>query len=256
MSSAPRSSPLRIAYGLYALLAFVLVIAPCSLLIVAAPGLATRRFIGRKAVSLAMWAMGSPLRIKGLEHLPPGPAVCVSNHASYLDGIVLTAALPARYSFLVQHGAARWPLIGVVIRRMGVSFVNRGSAREAASATRELLRRLRAGECFTIFPEGTFEAPPGILPFNNGAFLIAARAGVPVVPAVIRGSRAFLGEGMVLPAPARVEIEFFPPCLPSGETKPAVVALREAARAVIVAHSGEPDLATAQAAETPIAEPA
>lgn len=235
--------PQRI-YGAYAALAFALVIVPLCLLIILGPTLAIRRAIGRAGVRLAMVLIGSPLSVKGLDHLPPGPAVCVSNHASYLDGLVLTAALPARYSFLVQHGAATWPLVGSTIARMGVRFVNRGSPREAAASIRELLRRIQENrECFAIFPEGTFKRPPGLLRFNSGAFMIATRSGVPVVPAVIRGTRTLWPEGARWPRHSAVEIEFFAPLMPAGTDKAAERTLAETTRAVMLAHCGEPDAA-------------
>lgn len=222
MSSHPRSTWPQRAYGFYAVFALVLVFAPLCLLIILGPTLSIRRAIGRAGVKLAMALIGAPLSVKGLEHLPAGAAICVSNHASYLDGLVLTAALPARYSFLVQHGAARWPLVGPTIARMGVRFVNRGSPREAAASIRELLRRIQQnGECFAIFPEGTFKRSPGLLRFNSGAFMIAARSGVPVVPAVIRGTRKLFPEGARLPHHSAVEIEFFAPVTPTGTDKAA-----------------------------------
>ena len=236
----------RLAYGLYAAIALALVIVPLCLLIIAGPTLTVRRAIGRAGVKLAMLAIGQPLRVRGLEHLPAGPAVCVANHASYVDGLVLTAALPARFTFLVQSGAATWPLAGWTIRRMGVSFVNRKSARDAAQATHDLLRRLQEGESFAIFAEGTFEKPAGLLPFHNGAFVIACKAGVPVVPAVLCGTRQLFGEGMRLPAYSRLSITVLPAIAPPGEGREAANALRDAARAAILARCGEPDAAVAR----------
>lgn len=234
---------LKLIYGLYAALALALVIVPLCLLIIGGPTLAIRRAIGRAGVKLAMAVIGQPLHIRGLENLPDGPAVCVANHASYVDGLILTAALPARFTFLVQSGAAHWPLAGWTIKRMGVCFVNRASAREAALATRELLRRLKEGDSFTIFAEGTFNRPPGLLDFHSGAFVIASKAGVPVVPAVIRGSRQLFGEGMKLPAFSQLHIEVLPPVAPSGDGREVANTLRDQVRAAILARCGEPDAA-------------
>lgn len=231
----------RRLYGAYAALAFVAVILPVSVLIIAGPTLAIRRAIGRHGVRFALLLAGCPLRVRGQQHLPTGPCVCVANHASYLDGLVLTAALPANFSFLVQHGAAGWPLVGRTIARMGVSFVNRGSPREAAAATRELLRRLQGGESFAIFAEGTFQAEPGLLRFHDGAFAIATRAGLPVLPAVIRGTRTVLPEGARLPRRSGIDIELLPPIAPGPGGREATAALRDAVRQAILARCGEPD---------------
>lgn len=233
-----RRSPLQSLYGLYAAMAIVmtmtLVAAP---LMVILPRLETRRAAGRFATRMAMWLVGVPLRVKGLSNLPDQACIAVSNHASYVDGVILTAALPERFTFVVQDGAANWPLIGYVIRRMGVSFVNRSSARDGARQTRELLRRVQSGESLTIFAEGTFKSEPGLLPFKRGAFLIASRAGVPLAPVAIRGSRRFFGGALRLPMWHPIEIEILPAIPPSTDAK----ALSEQARRAIAPACGEPD---------------
>jgi 1-acyl-sn-glycerol-3-phosphate acyltransferase len=247
MAPAPEAADmagrlLRAALGAYARVVMVVVVFLlfCPLIIIA-PSLPLRRAIGRLGVRVWLALSLVPFRVCGLERLPPGPCIAVCNHASYLDGILLTAALPGRFTFLVQHGAADWPYIGWVIKRMGVSFVNRGSVRAAALATRQLIERIQAGESFAIFPEGTFRAAKALLPFQSGAFMIAARAGVPVVPVVLSGSRPMYGEKQKLLRWNPLNIDVFQPVLPSGEDREAVQNLRDAARATILQHCGEAD---------------
>lgn len=238
---------LELGYGAYAVCvlgAIAVLFAPLVLLL---PGLALRRAAGRLAVRLGMALAGIPLQVRGLQRLPEGPCIVVSNHCSYLDGPLLTAALPGRFTFVVQHGAADWPLAGRIIRRMGVTFVNRGSARAGASQTRFLIRRLEAGDSLVIFPEGTFRGPPGLLPFRKGAFMMAAHASTPVVPAAIRGTRRLYGEGARLPRWSPVEIEVFAPIRPGGDHRHAVQSLSDEARRVVLAHCGEPDAGGAAA---------
>lgn len=232
---------LELAYGCYAALAMgavALLFAPFVLLL---PGLHARRLVGRLGWRAVMAAGLLPFRVRGLEHLPDGPCVVVSNHASYLDGPLLTTALPERFTFVVQHGAAGWPVVGAIIQRMGVTFVNRSSARAGASQTRALIRRLQGGASLAIFPEGTFRGPPGLLPFRKGAFLMAAHAGVPVVPAVIRGSRRVLGDNRRLLRWSPVTVEFFAPISCATDPRQEAPALLRRVRAVVLAHCGEPD---------------
>lgn len=228
--------------GIHAAMVFIVVVLGlfCPLLIVA-PTLAQRRAIGRLAVRSWLLLSFIPFRVKGLEHVPEAPAVVICNHASYLDGILLTAALPPHFTFFVQHGAADWPYIGLIIRRMGCSFVNRRSPREAAKATKALIDRIKAGESFAIFPEGTFRAAPVLLPFQSGAFVIAARAGAQVVPTVLRGSRSLLGEGRKLFTWAPIEIQCFPALQASNDSRAAADTLSAMARAVMLANCGDQD---------------
>lgn len=232
----------RKLHGIYTAAVFVVVVLLlfCPLLI-AAPRLSQRRAIGRLTVRAWLLLSFIPFRIRGLEHVPEGPALVICNHASYLDGILLTAALPPHFTFFVQHGAADWPYIGLIIRRMGCSFVNRTSPRVAAKATKALIDRIKAGESFAMFPEGTFRAAPLLLPFQSGAFVIAARAGVPVVPAVIRGSRGLLGEGRRLFTWTPIEIECFPAMQAGNDSRAAADTLSALARAVMLSHCGEAD---------------
>ncbi|MDR3417851.1 MAG: lysophospholipid acyltransferase family protein [Nevskia sp.] len=236
------SRVLRTLGGVHAMAMFVIVLLLlfCPLLL-AAPSLRLRRAIGRLGVRAWLAASFIPFRIRGLERLPPGPCIAVCNHASYLDGILVTAALPARFTFLVQHRAADWPYIGPIIKRMGVTFVNRGSVRGAAQATLELIGRIQQGESFAIFPEGTFRAPAMLLPFHSGAFMVAARAEVPVAPLALRGSRDLLGEGQRLFRWSPLTLQVLDPLQADGADRDAVQNLRDAARAAILQHCGEAD---------------
>lgn len=227
-----------VAAPVFAVVLFLL----CCPLIVALPTLPLRRAMGRLSVRISLGAIAVPIRVRGRRHLPTGPCVAVANHASYLDGLVLTAALPGRFTFMVQDGAARWPVVGFILRRMGVSFVNRTAVREGARQTRALMKRLGGGESLAVFAEGTFEDTPGLLPFKTGAFLLAARAGVPVVPVVIRGTRRLLGGGRLSLRWSQVTVEILPPLVPSGTDRADIAVLRDAARAAIAQRCGEPDL--------------
>ncbi|MGZ9076126.1 MAG: lysophospholipid acyltransferase family protein, partial [Burkholderiaceae bacterium] len=87
-----------------------------------------------------------------------------------------------------------------------------------------------------VFPEGTFVARPGLLPFHLGAFLAAASAGVPVLPVTIRGSRDVLPAGAWLPRRAAIEVEICAPLSPPQDNANAfsrAARLREAAHASI-----------------------
>ncbi|HEX4873131.1 MAG TPA: lysophospholipid acyltransferase family protein [Nevskiaceae bacterium] len=225
-------------YGALALLVFGLLIflLVCPL-VIALPTLASRRAAGRLGVRLALLGMGVRLRVEGVGRLPPQPCIVVANHASYLDGLVLTAALPARFSFVVQNRVRSWPYVGLTLSRMGVIWVDRWNARAGARDARGLLKRAEAGESLAIFAEGTFEDAPGLLRFHNGAFLIASRVAHPVVPVVLHGTRRLYGGGRRLPRWSALRIEVLDPLPASTDA----AALRDAARAAILARCGEPD---------------
>ena len=199
-----------------------------------------------------------PLTVRGLERLAAGQCIVVSNHASYLDGLVFTAALPARFSFVIKREMSAVPLAGLFLRRIGSEFVERFERNRGAADARRVLRNAASGHSLVFFPEGTFTRTPGLLKFHTGAFVTAARAGCPVIPAVVRGTRAALSPTGALPRPGRIEIEILAPI--GAQPQPgeaSAAALRDRARQAILLALGEPDLTcSGDTARPPHTEPA
>jgi len=236
-------APLRLMYALWAALVF-LALGLCALLVLlVVPGIARRRAVGHYAARTLLALMGLPLTVKHAERLPAGQCVVVCNHASYLDGPVVSAALPPRFAFVIKREMSGVPLAGTALRLLGSEFVERNHRARSSADARRLLQRAARGQSLVFFPEGTFDTRPGLHKFHTGAFASAVRAGCPVVPAVLRGTRRALWPGGSLPRPGPVELEVLTPITPAaGATSEAVPVLREAARAAILAALGEPDL--------------
>src|SRR5579875_582 len=236
----------RIFYGLYALAAFIAVGLAALAAVLVTPGLERRRAIARAGSRAFLRLAGLPLAVSGLERLPAEPCVLVANHASYLDGIVFTAALPPRFGFVIKREMAAVPLAAAMLRRIGAEFVERFNRSKGAADARRVLRKAARGQSLVFFPEGTFSARPGLLKFHAGAFMTAARARCPVVPAVVRGTRDALPPGCILPRRAAITVELLPPVSPtSAGSDTAAAELRERARAAILDRLPEPDLAAA-----------
>ena len=237
------TAPLRLIYGIYAIAAF-LALALCALLAtLVLPGVQRRRAAARAAARAFLWVAGMPLTVKSLERVPEGQCVVVSNHVSYIDGVVYTALLPPRFGFVIKREMNNVPLIGFFLRRLGHEFVERFDRRRGASDARRVLRAAVGGNSLVFFPEGTFSRVPGLLKFHSGAFMTAARAGCPVIPATVKGTRVTLSPRSTWPCPGRIVVEFLPPITAtSGKSDVAAVELRERAREVILRDLGEPDL--------------
>ncbi len=236
----------RAAYVTYAYLAFAFFGFAALGTILVVPGLQRRRAIARSAARLFLRCAGMPLTVKGLERLPSGQCVLVANHASYLDGVVFTAALPPRFGFVIKREMARVPLAGLMLHCIGAEFVERFNRNKGAADARRLLRQAAHGRSLVFFPEGTFSERPGLLKFHSGAFHAAARAGCPIVPAVIQGTRIALPPTSAFPQAAPITIELLPPVSPSSPASRATATeLCERARSAILDHLSEPDLAAA-----------
>ena len=212
-----------------------------GLLVSVTPGVGRRRRLARAGARNLLWVVGMPLQVEGLEHIPAGACIVVANHASYLDGIVLMAALPPDFSFVIKREALAVPLLGFMLRRLRSHFVDRFDSKAGSSDAGRMIRSAQSGHPIGIFPEGTFIAEPGLRPFRRGAFLAACRADLPVVPVGIRGTRRALGAGALLPRPGPVQVEVRAAIRPTGRTLAAARSLTEAVRDQVLAACREPD---------------
>ncbi|MGE0483032.1 MAG: AMP-binding protein [Gammaproteobacteria bacterium] len=187
---------------------------------------------------------GLPLELDGAHHVPSRrAAVLVANHQSYLDGLLLTALLPHPVRFLVKADLAGSTLIGRPLTNLGALFVERFEARAGVAALAPARAALAAGDTVAVFPEGTFKRMPGVLPFHLGAFVLAAEAGVPVVPIAIQGTRSVLRAGSWFPRLGPVRVSVGAAVSTTAHGWDGALALRDGARAHILAVAGEPDLA-------------
>jgi 1-acyl-sn-glycerol-3-phosphate acyltransferase len=233
---------IQILYGLYATVLFLCVALLALLVMAVLPGLSRRRHVARGAARTVLRLAGMPLSVAGLEHLPAGPCIIVANHASYIDGLVFTAALPPRFGFVIKREMASVPLAGFLLNRIGSQFMARDKAAQTTMDARRVMRSAASGQSLVFFPEGTFSEDPGLLKFHMGAFATAKRAGCPVVPAIIRGSRVALSPRGGLPHPVPLRIEILEPLIPTTpEGGEAVAALCRQARNAILGRLQEPD---------------
>jgi 1-acyl-sn-glycerol-3-phosphate acyltransferase len=235
----------RTLYGAYALTALALVIVLAALMALLVPKLEWRRAITHKLARLWLWLAGIRLTVRGAGQLPEGSCVLVANHSSYLDGVVMKAALPPRFSFVIKREASSMPVMGFLLKRIGSEFVDRHSKGGRHRDARRVVRRAEEGHSLVFFPEGTFDSQVGLKRFHIGAFVAAARGGVPLVPAVIHGARKALPSHTIVPIPGTVAVDVLAP-LRMSDCGGSAEGLRDAARAHMVALLDEPDLAAAQ----------
>jgi acyl carrier protein len=198
--------------------------------------------VARTTVRLLLRLAGMPLVVQGLERLPRHePYVVAVNHASYLDGPIVLAALPVDVHYVVKRELEAQYFTRVLLRRIGAEFVERFEAQQGIQDTERLLQAVQQGHSLVFFPEGTFLRVPGLQAFHMGAFVVAARAGMPVVPVGVQGTRTILRADQWFPRRGLVRVTVGAPMRPQGSDWRAAVALRDAARTQIARYCGEPD---------------
>lgn len=233
----------RMVYGSYAWAVFTLIAVLTLIGLLLVPGMHRRRRLAALASRLILRLVAMPLEVRGLELLPSGQCVVAANHASYIDALVIKSVLPDRFAYVVKREMAEVPLAGLLLRRLGTQFVERFNSHRGALDARRVLRTASNGESLLFFPEGTFEAEPGLLRFHSGAFKSAVHANCPVVPCVIRGTRDILPTPRFFPRPGRIVVTLLTP-LPIDPTLPpetAASTLRDSTRQRILEQLGEPD---------------
>jgi len=241
----------RVAFAAYSWTLFILIAPIAWLGVMLFPKLSMRWSMVQGCLKFFAFATATPLKIKGLENLLPkdSPSILVVNHSSYLDSMALIALLPSHFHFIAKAELKENILTRIVLERINTEFVERFDITQSLSDTQHLERLLQAGDSLILFPEGTFSRVPGVMPFKLGAFSMAAKANVPIIPIAIRGTRSILRSGSWFPHHGSIAIEIGKPIDPKAiEAKgdntewEKAIELRDRSRDFIVKHCGEPDL--------------
>lgn len=173
------------------------------------------------------------LAVTGLELVPTdGPVIYMGNHQGNFDIHALTRAIPRTFSWIAKEELFRVPVFGSAMRRAGYIPLDRSDGRKALKSMRLAAERIAAGTSVVIFPEGTRTLDGSLLPFKRGAFLLAVRAGVPIVPFTINGSRERNPRNRLELHPGTISIRFAPPITTAGL---AEVELMERVREAVAA---------------------
>ncbi len=193
---------------------------------VAATALAALDRSGRRALAVARWWARAVLAAAGvrLRVVDAGgretdrPVVVLANHESYLDVPALLVALPSELDlrFLAKRSLFRVPLFGWAIRAMGFVPVDRVRRRRAVAAFEAGAGHLARGRSLAIFPEERRARGPELLPLQRGGFLLALRAGAPIVPVGIEGTARVLRPGSLRVRPGTVTVRIGEPIPTAG----------------------------------------
>jgi 1-acyl-sn-glycerol-3-phosphate acyltransferase len=230
-------------------LAFVLVRAPLALLLTAgyasaacAAALADRsgratREIGGAWSRLLLRLLGVEVRVSGLEHVPPGPAVYAANHASALDILVVFGHLPVDFRIIYKNSLSLVPLVGWAIWLGGHVPIDRRNPVRARRSLDTAARRIRGGMSVVVFPEGTRSPDGAVRLFKRGSFRLAIDTGVPVVPVSLIGVKAVVPRGLTSVRPGTVRVALHPPVPVAGRSPDEVDALAEEVRQTVASAS-------------------
>lgn len=158
-----------------------------------------------------LWLAGVDFQVVRKAPLPEGPAIFAANHSSVIDIWAAVAAIPRGVRFIAKAEVFSWPIFGWYMRLGGhVPVDRRDHARAVASLARAAVR-VRDGTSLIVFPEGTRSRDGLVHAFKKGPFVIAAQAGVPVVPMAITGAGRVTPKSLLHVHPGPVRVTFGTP---------------------------------------------
>ncbi|XP_010300062.1 1-acyl-sn-glycerol-3-phosphate acyltransferase alpha [Balearica regulorum gibbericeps] len=139
------------------------------------------------------YIFGVKIVVKGKENLrTKRPFVLVLNHQTSLDIMVMMEILPSRCVPIAKKEILYMGTFGIACWLSGLIFIDRKKKQESITVLTEVAQSLhKENLCVLIFPEGTRSRSGSLLPFKRGAFQLAVRAQVPVIPVVISSYRDF-----------------------------------------------------------------
>ena len=173
--------------------------------------------IARTWARLLLKVSGVKLVVEGVEKLDPDASyVLAANHLSLMDIPVVLATIPVQIRFFAKKGLFQIPFLGTHLKRAGHLPVVRGDPRASLKILHEAAQRLKQGGISPLlFPEGG-RAPAQMREFKEGAAHLAIKAGVPIVPVGLAGTRQVLAMGSVIVRPGKVRLRVGNPIETAG----------------------------------------
>lgn len=156
---------------------------------------------------------GIRVRVSGLDRISPGGSyIFVANHLSYMDTPVMLAYIPVQFRFLAKRGLFKVPFLGQHLSRGGhipVPLEDPRAAVKTLQRAAEVIQKKKIS--LLIFPEGGRSQDGVLQPFKEGAAYMAIRAGVPIVPVALRGTREVLAYGSGVVKAGTVDLHIMEP---------------------------------------------
>jgi 1-acyl-sn-glycerol-3-phosphate acyltransferase len=180
-------------------------------------------------------ASGTKLEVDGAENIDPNRSyVVVANHLSTLDIMACLLAVPLPIRFLAKKELFRVPVLAQGMRMVGIIEVDR-EARGAvhSEVNRQSRELIEKGRSLIIYAEGTRPRNGVMKPFKKGAFTMAIRSGLPVLPLSIHGSYEAWPPGTPLVRGGSIRVVLDKPVETEGMSTSDTGDLRDQVREVI-----------------------
>jgi 1-acyl-sn-glycerol-3-phosphate acyltransferase len=170
---------------------------------------------------ISLLLAGVRIEVAGTDKVPVGtPVIFMSNHQGNFDILALFQAIPRRFSWIAKEELFKVPVFGHSMARAGyIPLDRRGGGRRALKSMQKAAALIREGRSVVVFPEGTRTQDGALLDFKQGGFLLAGKAGVPIVPLTINGSMRINPRNRLELYPGTIRIRFADPIPVAGKER-------------------------------------
>ena len=183
---------------------------------------------------LVLWGAGIEIHGEGMETIDRAKRyILIANHHSYFDIPCIFAAIPQPIRFMAKKSLFSIPIFGWAIGRAGFIPIDRKNRRTAVKSFDLAVERIRKGNTIVIFPEEGRSREVAMRPFQRGAFLLAIRSELPILPLAIDGTYEVLRVGAKRITPGVVTIRAGTPIETAGVSVRAKDSLLEQSRGQI-----------------------
>ncbi len=177
---------------------------------------------------LIMQTILSPVKVSGLKSIDTSkPHVYAVNHASALDIPVLYVNLPFQFRIVFKKELLSYPIVGWHLKRSGQVCIDQQKPTRSVAAIRSAVKSLQAGLPLVIFPEGGRTPDGEVKPFLPGAFFLAIKAQVDIVPVALVGTYGLLPMNTFHIKPRPLEMRVGQPISTAGHSTREMEALSE-----------------------------
>ena len=171
----------------------------------------------QKAFRLMLKIAGTKITVIGEENIPDEAVLFIGNHRSYFDILLTYSRCKRLTGYIAKKEMLSYPLLRTWMKRLYCLFLDRENPKEGLKTILQAIDYVKRGISICIFPEGTRNKGKDeleLLPFHDGSFKIATKAGCPIVPIAISNSAEIFESHFPKIKPCKVVVEYCNPVYP------------------------------------------
>lgn len=183
-------------------------------------GITVHKMIAVPWAKLLLKVSGIKIYVDGLKNIRNDKQyIFVTNHQSYFDILALLSLIPVPFAFVMKEELMDTPLLGEAMKRAGYIGISREDPRRAIEGMKKAELRVRQGFSLVIFPEGTRSLNGTLGEFKRGAFNLALRTRLDMVPVAIKDSFKIVKKGSLRIRKGSFSVSFLYPVETKGVSK-------------------------------------